>query len=78
MKTREKTFIESPWNAAIEDFLKYCCPECDFKEKNQDGFLQHALDYHPESEKYLKPDDSKEYDFFQVKDNDEFVTLSWK
>ena len=34
----------NPWmvdNAS--DFLNYCCPECDFKEKNLQLFSDHAL-----------------------------------
>ena len=37
----------NPWmvdNAAT--FLKYCCPECDFKENNLQLFSDHAIENH--------------------------------
>ena len=41
---------KTPWSTQnIEDFLYYCCPECDVKDKFQDSFIQHALANHPDS-----------------------------
>ena len=43
-----------PWNvSAIEEFLYYCCPECDWKTKNHETFLQHAISSHKKAEKAL-------------------------
>ena len=48
--------LECPWNVeSLEDFLYYCCPECDEKSQSRDGFLCHALAYHPSSNNYLMP-----------------------
>ena len=48
--------LECPWNVeSLEDFLYYCCPECDEKNQSRNGFLCHALEYHPISNNYLMP-----------------------
>ena len=34
----------NPWMVDnVSVFLNYCCPECDFKEKNLQFFSDHAL-----------------------------------
>ena len=38
---------DNPWS--VEDpsaFLKYCCPECDYKQKSLELFENHALENH--------------------------------
>ena len=43
-----------PWNVStIEEFLYYCCPECDWKTKNHETFLKHAITSHKKAEKAL-------------------------
>ena len=32
---------------SLEDFLYYCCPECDQKYQTCDDFQKHALSDHP-------------------------------
>ena len=45
----------SPWFVhTLEDFLYFCCPECDDREKSRTLFLEHALNQHSESQKYLQ------------------------
>ena len=45
---------ENPWCVTdLEDFLYYCCPECDQRDKNKDYFLEHALQQHPKSKHWL-------------------------
>ena len=45
----------NPWSSGnLDEFLYYCCPECDVKDKSTESFLQHALDCHPLSEDYFK------------------------
>ena len=44
---------DNPWAFEIENFLHFCCPECDTKDKNQESFIQHALENHPKAIKYL-------------------------
>ena len=44
-----------PWNIeSLEEFLYYCCPECEEKNQSRQEFLQHALKKHPISSDYLK------------------------
>ena len=41
-----------PWNVStIEEFLYYCCPECDLKTKNHETFLKHAINVHQKAQK---------------------------
>ena len=38
----------NPWQANfLDDFLFYCCPECDFKHDAKSSFVSHALIQHP-------------------------------
>ena len=46
---------QNPWSVTnIEDFLYFCCPECDVKDQSKELFLKHALDQHPNSKAYLE------------------------
>ena len=39
---------QNPWMVdQLEEFLYFCCPECDEKYQVKDLFLQHALFNHP-------------------------------
>ena len=38
---------------SLEDFLYYCCPECDNRHPSREEFLEHALSIHQESYPYL-------------------------
>ena len=41
-------YDQNPWMVEqLEDFLFFCCPECDEKCRTKDIFLQHALCHHP-------------------------------
>ena len=43
----ENSHIRSPWSVVdVSEFLNYCCPECDFKDKNLQSFSDHALGNH--------------------------------
>ena len=44
---------DNPWAFKIENFLYFCCPECDAKDKNKETFIQHALENHPKAIRYL-------------------------
>ena len=45
---------ENPWSVAyLDDFLFYCCPECDVKDQYKQSFVQHALNYHPKAKDYM-------------------------
>ena len=40
----------NPWNVeSLEEFLYFCCPECDLKDQSKVNFLQHALEHHPKA-----------------------------
>ena len=40
--------FENPWAVeSLENFLYYCCPECNMRHTSRDVFLQHALNQHP-------------------------------
>ena len=45
---------KSPWLVQnIEDFLYYCCPECEIRDHSKDHFLQHVFEKHPDGMKML-------------------------
>lgn len=45
---------DNPWNVeSFDDFLFYCCPECDERNQSKDLFIKHALNHHPEAHKNL-------------------------
>ena len=51
--------IHNPWKVEnLEEFLHYCCPECDLSREtvfqSKQLFLKHALDEHPEAIDCLK------------------------
>ena len=53
------TLQVNPWYVInLEDFLFYCCPECDNKTKNPKAFLNHAVTSHPNAKiaLLLKPE----------------------
>ena len=44
----------NPWNVTgLDDFLFYCCPECDRRTVSKSDFIQHAVNNHPRSESFL-------------------------
>ena len=44
----------NPWAVGnLEEFLYFCCPECDEKNKSEDLFLKHAFKNHPKSKACL-------------------------
>ena len=45
---------ENPWSAkSLEDYIFYCCPECSYKTKINDTFLEHAFVKHPKSNDFV-------------------------
>ena len=47
--------IENPWDVGnLEEFLYFCCPECDLKDRSKTHFLQHALTEHPKSKECVQ------------------------
>ena len=65
--------LVNPWSSGnLDEFLYYCCPECDVKDKCTESFLQHALECHPLSENYFKnfQNATDINNSFQVKEDD--------
>ena len=47
---------QNPWFVKdIEEFLYFCCPECDVKDQSKELFLKHALDQHPNAKEGIQP-----------------------
>ena len=45
-----KTYAQNPWLAQdIADFNFLCCPECAYKSKVENLFIEHAVEIHPKS-----------------------------
>ena len=44
----------NPWNVqTLDEFLFYCCPECDNKYVTKSHFVEHALTSHQVSQQYI-------------------------
>ena len=44
----------NPWNVSnLEEFLFYCCPECDMKDVDRDRFLNHVVIAHPRAKNLI-------------------------
>ena len=51
---------QNPWVVeSIEEFNFYCCPECDFKSKDEDYFKRHAMESHNKSKIFFTMSKSK-------------------
>ena len=49
-----RKILPNPWEVGnIQDFLHYCCPECDYKSKNVPSFQGHAVANHPMAKKFF-------------------------
>ena len=60
--------ISSPWDVGnLEEFLYFCCPECDERSQSKELFLQHAINLHPTSTEFLNRFETKEEDVFDLK-----------
>ena len=54
MEVKTEIPDSNPWDVTtIEDFLQYCCPECDTKSKDSSTFISHALEHHELARSYL-------------------------
>ena len=51
----------NPWAVReLEEFLYFCCPECDERNQSKEFFLQHALEKHPKAKICLENFSSQE------------------
>ena len=42
-----KQEMDNPWMVdRLEEFLYYCCPQCDMKCQMRGDFLRHAMELH--------------------------------
>ena len=56
-----KAYSRNPWLVEnIDDFNFLCCPECAYKSKDEDAFIEHAFDNHPKSKESLIFRDAEE------------------
>merc|ERR1712173_507454 len=52
----------NPWSVGDASvFLKYCCPECEFRDWNLKSFADHALENHTGSNVLFTTDDRSWY-----------------
>ena len=52
---------KNPWDVEkLEEFMYFCCPECDERNRSKEIFLQHAFDQHPKAKEYLQKFQIKE------------------
>ena len=50
----------NPWDVkSLDDFLFYCCPECDHKSITKSVFIKHAVNNHPRSQDVIDSLESK-------------------
>ena len=60
---------ENPWHVSnIDEFLYYCCPECDLKCKDGDSFIDHATNSHEQAKVSLVPFNEYPSDSFNIAD----------
>ena len=44
----------NPWNVkSLDDFLFYCCPECEQRNINKSDFIKHVVTNHPKSQEFI-------------------------
>ena len=56
VKVDPNNVISNPWNVdTLEEFLYYCCPECDLKSKDYTQFYDHAVHSHQKAKETLEP-----------------------
>ena len=45
-----KAYSRNPWLVEdLDDFYFLCCPECTYKSKDDEAFIDHAVENHPKS-----------------------------
>ena len=48
----------NPWSVEdVSAFLRYCCPECEYKNQNLQNFSNHALENHANSVVFFTPEE---------------------
>ena len=63
----------NPWIVnTLEEFLFYCCPECDERNQSKDLFIEHALNFHPKAK-----DSFHSYEVKQEPPDENFETVNF-
>ena len=66
--------VSNPWDSkALEDFLHFLCPECNYLTKYSDDFLQHSANHPMANDFILNHQDIMEEDTTNVEDDEEQV-----
>ena len=66
---------ENPWTVAtLEEFLYFCCPECDERNQSRELFIEHALNHHQKAQECLIKFIVKAELNLDTKPDTEFVT----
>ena len=75
LTTNKSGKMMNPWAVNnLNEFLYYCCPECEEKVKSLETFLQHALNKHDLAKEILPNIIVKEE--FDEQYNDDYDTVS--
>ena len=70
----KQKYEENPWLVnELEDFLYFCCPECEERHQSKEIFLEHAFNQHPKAKDYLRHFKIKEEQIDDLKTEDYFT-----
>ena len=63
----------NPWSSIskIEEFLYFCCPECEEKNQSKELFIKHALEKHPNSKECIALINVKEEKLEEEENNED-------
>ena len=51
----EEEEFGSPWSVTnLEEFLYFCCPECEVRDQSKEDFVKHALNCHPTARRHIE------------------------
>ena len=62
--------LMNPWNVSdLSDFLRYCCPECDYRCEQVHSFCNHAIEEHENAKVLIR---KEQFEESQIEANQEF------
>ena len=69
--------LDNPWSVSdLSEFLKYCCPECDFKDINVQVFSNHAKISHKNASTFFQNENIIENDSSHIEEEETKFSLS--
>ena len=69
--------LDNPWSVSdLAEFLKYCCPECDFKDINVQVFSNHAKISHENASTFFQNENIIENDSSHIEEEETKFSLS--